>query len=206
MKLTVLYSFILFSVVSCKTTAYKNSTEKGSAFISKTKYKKNEIEIDTLWVSQNDTTVFKSEVAMIHRPCSKPTFEVRYELIKPINEAYYFIYNKNNQLQIEGKYTIEYTYEGQTQKIGNFYNSKRYFYKSNGNLKSIHYMNDGRSSKTELVDRKKRVTEITYFDKKSANKTKVEKYAKGQLKTIRIYTSFNNYYTVKADRKAQQPN
>lgn len=132
---------------------------------------------------------------MISRPCSNPELNVRYELLKPRNEAYYFIYNDNKQLIEEGKYTNEYTYEGQTYNTGDFYNLKRYFYRNNGNLKSIHYMEDGRNNKIELFDNKKRVTEITYFDKKSSDKTKIEIYNDGVLEETHIYTSFDKYYT-----------
>ena len=185
--------------MSCGFTTEKEYSKKENTIISKIKYIKNTAEIDTLWVSQNDSTVFRQEEVMIHRPCSNPEFSIRYELINPKVNSYYFIYNEQQQLVLEGKYTKEYTYEGATEKLGNFYNSKSYSYKSNGKLKAIHYMEDGRNSKLELYDRKKRLKEITYYDKKSSDKTKIEIYDNGQLEETRIYTSFDNYYTVKAD-------
>jgi hypothetical protein len=198
MKATYFNLIIIFSITSCNFTKEKKHTEKGNTIISKVKYKKNTTGLDTLWVSQNDTSVFRKEEVMISRPCSNPELNVRYELLKPKNEAYYFIYNNKKQLIEEGKYTIEYTYEGQTYKRGDFYNLKSYFYESNGNLELIHYMEDGRNNKTEFFDSKKRLTEVTYFDKKSSDKTKVEIYNNGELEETHIYTSFDNYYTEKA--------
>lgn len=199
MKKLPINLLLIFCTISCNFTYEKNYAEKENTIISKIKYKKNKTEIDTLWVSQNDTTVFKKEEVMITRPCSSPKLTVQYKLIKPRNEVYYFIYDENKQLIMEGKHTNKYTYEGQTYKIGNFYNSKSYRYKTNGNLKSIHNMNDGRNDKIEFFDRKKRVTEITYFDKKTSDKEKVEIYNKGKLKETKIYTNFDSYYILKTN-------
>ena len=199
MKILCLNILLIFSTISCNFITEKNSVEKENVIISKIKLKKNSSEIDTLWVSQNDTTVYKKEEVMIHRPCSNPEFSIRYELINPKVNSYYFIYNEQQQLVLEGKYTKEYTYEGATEKLGNFYNSKSYSYKSNGKLKAIHYMEDGRNSKLELYDRKKSLKEIIYYDKKSSDKTKIEIYDNGQLEETRIYTSFDNYYIEKAN-------
>ena len=144
MKLTYITLFLLsiFSIVNCNFSNGQDSTENKNTIISKIHYKINSTEIDTLWVSQNDTTVFKMEEVMIRRPCSNPEFSIRYELINPKVNSYYFIYNEQQQLVLEGKYTKEYIYEGATEKLGNFYNSKSYFYKSNGKLKAIHYMEE----------------------------------------------------------------
>jgi len=194
MKIIYLNLLFFFVIISC------NGTEKKyqqAVVVQKIKYKKNTTNNDTLWVSQNDTTYFRKEKVIRSRPCSYAKLETQYELIKPLNNAYYFIYNDKKQLIFEGKYSSEYTDEGQTNKNGYFYNSKTYQYKSNGNLESIHYMVNGRSSKTELFDRKKRVSEITYYDKKTSDKAKVEIYDEGKLDETHIYTSFNNYYTVK---------
>ncbi|WP_163410813.1 hypothetical protein [Flavobacterium ajazii] len=198
-KIIPLILLLFFSAISCNFTTEKHSSEKENSIISKIKYKKNTSGTDTLWVSQNDISVFRQEEVMISRPCSNPELQMRYELINPRNEAYYFIYNNKKQLVTEGKYTNEYTYEGQTYKRGDFYNVKSYYYKSNGNLKSIHYMKDGRNHKTELFDNKKRLTEIMFYDQKTGDRTKVEIYDKGQLEETHIYTSFDDYYTVKAD-------
>jgi hypothetical protein len=195
MKTTYFNLIFIFSITSCNFATEKNYIDKGNTIISKIKCKKDTTGLDTLWVSQNDTSVFRQEEVIISRPCSNPEFDVRYELLKPINDAYYFIYNNKKQLIEEGKYTNEYTYEGQTYKRGDFYNLKRYSYKSNGNLELIHYTEDGRNNKIEFFDSKKRLTEVTYFDKKSSNKTKVEIYNKGELEETHIYTSFDNYYT-----------
>ena len=197
MKTTYFSLIIIFSISSCNFTTEKSYAEKGNTIISKIKYKKNTTGLDTVWVSQNDTTVFRKEEVMITRPCSNPELSIRYELLKPRNEAYYFIYNGSRQLIKEGKYTSEYTYEGLTYKKGDFYNLKSYFYESNGNLKSIHYVEDGRNNKIEFFDSEKRLKEVTYFDKKSSNKTKVEIYDDGELEETHIYTSFDNYYTEK---------
>ncbi|MEL1255379.1 hypothetical protein AAEO57_16430 [Flavobacterium sp. DGU38] len=200
MKIIPFILLLFFSAISCNFTTKKHSSEKENSIISKIKHKTNTSETDTLWVSQNDTAVFKRKEEMITRPCSYPELQTFYELINPINEAYYFIYNNKQQLVTEGKYTNEYIYEGQTYKRGDFYNVKSYSYKSNGNLKSIHYMEDGRNHKTELFDRKKRLTEIIFYDRKTGDRTKVEIYDKGVLEETHIYTRFDDYYTVKANK------
>lgn len=190
---------ILLSFCSCVYVPDKKEEKEENIIISRIKLKKNASEPDTLWVSQNDSTVFKKEEVMTHRPCSNPKFEIRYELLKPVDQAYYYIYNDKQQLISEGKYTKEFTYEGQTSKVGNFYNVKSYYYKDNGRLKTIHFMKDGRNDKVEFYDRKRRLNSITYYDKKSSDKSKVEIYDKGKLKETRIYKSFDNYDVVKAN-------
>lgn len=155
---------------------------------------------DTLWVSQNDTTVFKSEEGMQRNPGQKAKWVTHYELKNPRNGAYYFIYNDAQQLIQEGIYTAQYTTsEGKTIEDGNFYNSKSYYYKDNGKLSAIHYQVDGRNFKTELYNRKKVLTEVIYFNKKSGDKEKVEIYENGKLKETRIYTAFDVYHTLEAD-------
>lgn len=200
MKIIPFVLLLFFSAISCNFTTEKHSSEKENSIISKIKYKKNVSGTDTIWVSQNDTTVFKRVEEMITRPCSNPELQTFYELINPINNAYYFIYNNKKQLVTEGKYTNEYIYEDQTYKRGDFYNSKSYSYKNNGNLISIHYMEDGRNGKTELFDRKKRLTEIIFYDRKTGDRAKVEIYDKGKLEETHIYTRFDDYYTVKANK------
>lgn len=192
------YLAILLCLAGCILTS-KEDNSKGdeSTIISKIRYKSNTNEIDTLWVSQNDTTKFKKEEILITRPCSNPELSIQYILTDPVNDAYYFIYNDKQQLIMEGKYTREYTYAEATIKEGNFYNSKDYSYRKNGSLDLIHYMKDGRNYKTEYFDRKKRLTKIRYFDKRSGNLEKIELYKNDQLKETRVYTSFSNYYTIK---------
>ncbi|UNY99843.1 hypothetical protein MQE36_05720 [Zhouia spongiae] len=198
MKPKLLFIFLILSFInsSCRTGG-ENSQNKNT-FISKVKYKSNSSEIDTLWVSQNDTTAFKREDVIITRPCSNPESAVRYDLINPVDSAYYFIYNDKQQLILEGRYSYVYTYPDAATKTGNFYNSKNYYYRKNGNLDLIHYMKDGRNYKSEHFDRKRRLTKIRYFDLKSSDIKKIEIYKKGLLKETRIYTSFDRYYTVKA--------
>ncbi len=196
-QLVILLSFLNF--INCKCQNQFRNSENKNSITSKIKYKKIKTGTDTLWVSQNDTTVFKKEELIITRPCSKPELSIRYNLITPINKAYYFIYNEKQQLIKEGKYTYEYTYRGATKKSGNFYTSKDYYYKRNECLDAIHYTVDGRHHKTEHFDRKKRLSRIRYFDKKSSDTEKIEIYKKGKLKETRIYTSFSKYYTIKAN-------
>ncbi|KAA1242781.1 hypothetical protein F0000_24155 [Aquimarina sp. RZ0] len=176
---------------------FRNSENKNS-IIFKGKYKKSETETDTLWVSHNDTIVFKKEEVITTRPCSNPELSTKYNLITPINNAYYFIYNEKQQLIKEGKYTYEYTHIGATKKSGSFYNSKDYHYDSNGCVDIIYYTADGRNHKAEHFDKKNRLNKIRYFDKKSSDIEKIEIYKKGKLKETKIYTSFNKYYTIKA--------
>ena len=192
-------SLILYSIFSIFNGCDLKESNDKETIISKKYFKRNTSETDTLWISQNDTTVFKQVEHIIRRPCSNPEFTISYELINPKNEAYYYIYDNKGKLIMEGKYTKEYLYEGIINKRGNFYNSKNYSYKNSGRLNTIHYQEDGRNMKTEVFDNKKRLKEIIYFDKKSSDKTKIEIYDKGQLEETRIYTSFDNYYTIKVN-------
>lgn len=193
----LLIVFLSFSFTHCNCqTDYE---KKENALLLKNKYKKGNTGTDTLWVSQNDTLMFEKEKIIITRPCSKPELSTIYNLLAPISNAYYFIYNEKQQLIKEGKYTFEYTYQGATKKTGNFYNSKDYYYNRNGCLNIIHYMVNGRSYKTEHYDRKKRLKEIRYFDKKSSDTEKIEIYKNGILKETRVYTSFYNYVTIKSE-------
>ena len=198
MKIAVTF-LLTWILCSCNYNSDKGNDTSKNTIISKVKFKRSSAESDTLWVSQNDSTFFRKEDVLVQRPCSNPEFQIHYEMLKPINDAYYYIYNDKQQLISEGKYTQKYTYEGATKMSGNFYDEKSYYYRNNGKLKMIHYMKDGRNDKTESYDRKKRLTEITYFDKKSSNKEKVEIYDKGKLQETRIYKSFDTYVTEKAN-------
>lgn len=200
MKATVLFIITTLSLLSCNLFTAKE-TAVTEPFVAKAKFSKNDTIADTLWVSHNDTTVFKKVEYLAGQHHQKREIKIRYELKNPVDKAYYFIYNVNNQLIGEGIYNKTIVYEGKTYNEGNFYNFKSYYYKNNGNLKSIHYMVDGRNSKVELYDRKKRLTEIIYFDKKSSDKTKVEIYSKGKLKETRVYKSFDTYTTYKPNEK-----
>lgn len=186
-------TFLLFPVLlfCC------DSKEPHEIIISKIHYKPNSKIIDTLWVSQNDSTMFKQEEVLTKQHHQTPKFTTQYTLKNPQNGVYYCIHNPIGQLILEGKYESEFTYEGQLYKQGNFYNSKTYSYKKNGNLETIHFMEDGRNLKTEHYDSQKRLTKIRYIDKKSESTTKIEIYKKGVLDETRVYTSFDNYYTVK---------
>lgn len=197
MKTIYLSLLLIVSIASCNFTKKQSTSDKQKKIISKIKLKKNQSEIDTLWVSQNDSTVFKKEEFMNARPCSKPELQTRYTLISPKDNAYYFIYDDNAKLFMEGKYTASYTYEGVTYNNGDFYNVKYYSYNDNGDLTTIHYMEDGRNLKTETYDKKKRLEKIRYIDKKSEQTTKIEFYNNGELEKTRFYTSFDQYTTVK---------
>lgn len=188
-----IFSVCLFAIVimSC------NSKEPQNVIVSKVHYKPDSKIIDTLWVSQNDSTVFKREEVLTRGHHQTPEFVTKYELKDPKDGVYYLIHNNFGQLITEGRYDTEYTYEGNTTKQGNFYNSKTYYYRKNGKLSTIHYMEDGRNLKTEHYDSKKRLTKIRYIDKKSESTTKIEIYDDGILDETRVYTSFDNYYTVK---------
>jgi len=195
----LLIVFLSFSFINCNCqTDYENQKKKNSLLL-KIKYKKGNTETDTLWVSQNDTLIFEKEEVIITRPCSNPELSTRYNLLTPISNAYYFIYNEKQLLIKEGKYTFEYTHQGAIKKLGNFYNSKDYYYNGNGCLNTIHYMLNGRNYKTEHYDRRKKLNKIRYFDKKSSDTEKIEIYKNGILKETRVYTSFNNYATIKAE-------
>lgn len=154
-------------------------------------------EIDTLWVSQNDTAVFSSEELIQRYPDRNARLGLRYELRNPQDEMYYFIYNDKQQLVQEGKYTAQYIYEGIIYDR-NFYNTKRYFYKKNGRLNSVHYQEDGRNFKLEQFAKDGQLTKITYFNKKTGEKEKIEIYKNKKLKETRIYTAFKTYRTVKS--------
>ena len=190
---------ILYSILSVFNGCDLKKGDDKKIIISKKYFKRNTSETDTLWISQNDTTVFKQVEDIIHRPCSNPELTISYELINPKDGAYYYIYDNKGKLVMEGKYTKEYLYENIINKQGNFYNSKNYSYKSSGKLNTIHYQEDGRNLKIEFFDNGKKLKEVIYFDKKSSDKTKIEIYNNGQLEETHIYTSFDNYYTVKAN-------
>ncbi len=195
MKLLLINLFMTVAFLGCDVMTQNDTVADANAIIYKFKPKKNNGEVDTLWVSQIDSTVFKREEVIQRRSGRLVT---AYELIAPKIDTYYFIYNEKKQLISEGKYTKEYTYEGAPSKSGNFYNTKTYDYKNNGKLNTIHYTKDGRNFKVESYDRHRRLTEITYRELKSGDVEKVEFYSNGKLKKTRIYTSFNNYYTVDA--------
>lgn len=174
-----------------------DSKEPQTVVISKVHYKPNSKIIDTLWVSQNDSTVFNQKEEMSGNLGQRPKLVTNYELKAPKNGVYYFIHNPIGQLIMEGQYDSEFTYDEQLYKHGNFYNSKTYSYNKNGNLETIHYMADGRNLKTEHYDSQKRLIKIRYIDKKSESTTKVELYKNGVLAETRVYTSFDKYHTVK---------
>ncbi len=188
-------------ITGCNGCKTNDDIPKGNKIISKVYHKTGPNDTDTLWVSQNDTLVFKAEEGMQGNPGQKPKLVTRYELKNPKDGAYYFIYNDAQQLIQEGKYTVQYVYDGKTIEEGNFYNSKRYHYKDNGKLSAIYYQVDGRNFKTELYNGKKELKEIIYFNKKSGDKEKVEIYKNGKLKETRIYTAFDVYHTIKADKE-----
>lgn len=192
MKTHLLPCFLILILLSCDT----KGTEQKNIIISKVHYKPNSKIIDTLWVSQNDSAVFIQKEVMSGNPGQRPKPITIYELKAPKDGVYYYIYDNEGKLFLEGRYDSEYTYEGQLYKQGNFYNSKTYRYRDNGKLTSVHYMEDGRNLKTEVYDRKERLKEIRYIDKKSETTTKVEIYENGEVKKTRVYTSFDNYYTV----------
>lgn len=196
-KLLILLTISIF-LISCDFGNAQNSNTK-TAIISKIKLKTNNAESDTLWVSQNDASVFIREEGYITRPCSNPEFHISYSLKEPKVDAYYFIYNPEQQLVMEGKYTMMKIHPDKKEELGNLYNSKSYTYRKNGKLHYIHYMVEGRNGSTETYDRKKRLTKISYRDKKSGDTNKVEIYRKGKLKETRNYYSFSNYTTVKAE-------
>lgn len=185
-------------IMACNCTKGKNDGREKNVIISKVHHKSGPDDTDTLWVSQNDSTVFRKEEVMVKHPDSYPKFMEKYTLINPKDGAYYFVYNGSQQLIEEGKYTAQYTYEGITYKEGNFYNQKTYSYKKNGKLETKHVQEDGRNLKTEFFNNDGQLTEIKYFNKKSSDIEKVEIYNKGKLKETRIYKGFNNYDTVKA--------
>lgn len=190
-------SILLFFAIIVGFRSIKANDNPVSTGIDNTYFKHSFHGTDTLRVSQNDTGVFRKEEFMMKHPESNPKPSVRYELISPKDGTYYFIYNDKKQLAEEGKYTSQYKYEGITYDKGGFYNSKTYFYKTNGHLKTIHYQEDGRNLKTEFFDQDKQLTQIRYFNKRSSDTDKVEFYKKGKLKQTRIYTAFNTYYTIK---------
>lgn len=178
---------ILYSILSVINGYDLKKRDDKEIIISLKHSKRNTSETDTLWVSQNDITVFKQIEDIIHRPCSNPELIISYELINPKNGAYYYIYDNKGKLVMEGKYTKEYLYEDIIYKQGNFYNSKKYSYKNSGKLNTIHYQEDGRNLKTEVFDNEKKLKKVIYFDKKSSNKTKIEIYDNGQLDKTHIY-------------------
>jgi len=189
------FNFLILMIIflqSCDT----KGTENKNIIISKIHYKPNSKIIDTLWISQNDSKVFIQKEVMSGNPGQRPEPVTIYELKAPVDGAYYYIYDKEGKLVMEGRYDSEYTYEGHFNQLGNFYNSKTYRYRDNGKLRSVHYMKDGRNVKTESYNRKEQLDAVRYIDKKSEMTTKVEIYENDEVKKTRVYTSFDNYYTV----------
>lgn len=187
---------ILLTVLAMGCQCSTSSAQKKNTIISKVYHAKGNDETDTLWVSQNDTAVFKAEETIQRRHHRDAVLMMQYELRNPRDGAYYFIYNEDQQLIQEGVYTASYTYEGSINKQGNFYNVKNYRYNDNGSLKAIHYQEDGRNLKIEFYDQNRQLTQITWFNKKSSDKEKVEFYRNGKLKETRIYTAFDTYHTL----------
>ncbi len=190
-------SILFLLIINLLSCTYHTAENNKKTIISKIKHKSNNSESDTLWVSQNDTSVFQRLDEFIHRPCSNAELLVRYQLKNPQDGAYYFIYNDRGLLEMEGKYT---QHTSDRIKSGDFYNSKTYFYNKNGDLGFILFKEDGRSSKVEYYS-KKELTKIEYTDKKTGETSKVEIYKNGHLKETRIYTSFDRYYVVKPENE-----
>lgn len=199
MKIKRLLLFLVFSIICSSFMKGNDVSKKENINISKINYRSNSLPVhDTLRVFQNDPSVFIRTEGIITRPCSNPESTVRYELINPKDNAYYLIYNDQKQLVVEGVYAPQYTYEGILYKHGDFYNSKTYAYKKNGDLETVHYREDGRNHKTEYFDHKIRLTKIRYMDKKSGELSRIEFYKNGRIKETRTYVGFNRYTTVKA--------
>lgn len=109
MKTIYLTLFLIFNLINSTNGSVINQNAIPNIY-----YKNSESKTDTLWVSQNDTAVFRRIETMVHHPCSKPKSAVLYELINPKDGVYYLIYNDKKQLVMEGMYTAKYTYEGVT--------------------------------------------------------------------------------------------
>lgn len=185
---------LFLSAISCD-----GNPSKKTVIISKIKLKTNEKECDTLWVSQNDTKVFRKDTVLAGGAGQKPKERIDYTMIAPKIDAYYYIYNEYGQLDMEGKYEKKYNDSNYSYTTPNFYNSKSYSYRDNGHVKSMHEQRDGRGYKTEIYNRKEKLDEIIYFDKKSNNKRKVEIFNDGKLKETRVYKSFDNYDVIIAN-------
>ncbi len=199
MKIIPFLILLIVTVTGCNGSTANVQISDEHKIIYKV-HKKNSLQdIDTIWVSQNDTTVFLSEEVLQRRMHQSPQFVTQYKLRKPLDGTYYFIHNPQGQLILEGVYSARYIYEGKTLEEGNFYNSKTYYYKKNGNLNTIHYQADGRTTKIEHFDQNRQLTWITFFKKNSGDKEKVEVYKNGKLKETRIYTAFDVYHTIEVD-------
>lgn len=190
MRTLILITISLFFLLSCS-----GKEETGDIIISKVKYKGKSKIIDTLWVSQNDSLVFAREEGYTTRPCSDPEFTIWYNLKKPVENAYYYIYNPKGQLLQEGKYTYM---DINGKREGNFYQSKEYTYHKNDKISSIYISRPDEGYKLELYDRHGLLKEITYYEKGSNEKEKVEIYKDGKLKETHINFWFEKYDVVKA--------
>ena len=118
------FTFLLVVITGCNDCYNNGHAQKEGTIINKSHHKTGLQDTDTLWVSQNDTLVFKVEEVVQRYPDQSPKLVMHYELRNPIDNAYYFIYNDAQQLIKEGKYTARYVYEGKIIEQGNFYNSK----------------------------------------------------------------------------------
>lgn len=194
--LYIFFGILMITLISCDTNPNKN---KKTVITYKIKLKTNDKESDTLWVSQNDSSMFRKEEVLMRAPDRSPRSETVYQLISPKNNAYYFIYDAYGQLQTEGKYLSQFIDENGINYGGNFYDSKSYSYRKNGSVISMNQQIDGRNYKTEIYNRKEKLEEVIYYEKKSGDRQKVEIYDDGKLKETRIYRSFENYDVIKAN-------
>lgn len=185
-------------LTSCGVATDKEKTAIDNPITFKKDYKANVQTKDTLWVIETDTLYFDRNEGFINRPCSNPEYYISYDLHHPIDQMYYYIYDAKLNLQQEGLYSNSIVYNGTESERGAFFDCIYYSYNKRGTLTAMSYMKNGRNFKTELLDGKELLKEITYYEESSGNRKKVERYKKGKLKETRYYTSFSNYYTIKA--------
>ena len=190
---------MISAVISCHLTGGKSVIGNPKIIISKIKQKQSSKETDTIWTSQNDSTAFVKEEGYIHRPCSMPELFTSFKLIKPIDQAYYYIYNNSQQLILEGKYSAQYTYNNKIINEGDFFDNKTFTYNDDNELETIHYSVDGRNFKLELYDNDHQINEIIFYDKQSGNTSRIEIYDNNKLTKTKVYTSFDEYKTIYPD-------
>ncbi len=142
------------------------------------------INTDTIRISRLDTAFVMKMEGLTRAPCQKPRWVTYYRVKTSIPDAYYIIFDENNNIRREGNYVKGVAYDETT-----------YYYSKLNRLLLMTFMEDGRHVRTEVLNRKGRPKKISYRDKKNGDVIKEEFYSNGKLKKVRNYYGFNSYRT-----------
>src|SRR5690606_40737464 len=105
---------------------------------------------------------FHSNFFVFQQPCSrKVEFVCTYELKAPVDSNYYLIYNSQNQLVQEGRYSYPYNHDSLL--VGGLFTTSYYSYDKKGRLETIFYQKDGRNQMVKHYKRGK-LKEVKEFN------------------------------------------